>query len=439
MTSVAVVGAGAAGLSAALTLARDGFDVRVFEATDAVGGRCRTIDRGPFRFDTGAGALPSTYTQVRELIDAVGMSSEIQERGAVIGTWRDGTVHRIHRRKPQTFLSARHLSGRSKLQLWRFGVDLARMYRSINPFDISAAGRFDDRSVGAWAEGRLSAELYEYFIAPLCRALFLVEPEETSVVAMFSAAKSLLVAGHLLTHSEGIGAFLERAAEKLDVTFGARVARVVDAGEVDVEWSDPSGAHVDRFDACVVALPGKAVLDVVPGLDGVRRTYLQRLRYGRAMVVHLGVCPRPAESSSMVLIPRSVEPALPVVGLGHNLAPGRAPDGKGTLVAFYMDTWSREHWEEPDSEIVEATKASIDRLFPGWVDEVEAAAVTRWNPAQVHATPGTYRDLAAFQAMCRPSDRIQLAGDYLAQTSVNASVAAGRRAASRLRELLRPT
>src|SRR4051794_41644683 len=44
MTSVAVLGAGPAGLGAALALSRAGVDVHVFERADLVGGLCRSID-----------------------------------------------------------------------------------------------------------------------------------------------------------------------------------------------------------------------------------------------------------------------------------------------------------------------------------------------------------------------------------------------------------
>ncbi|MDT7663837.1 MAG: 1-hydroxy-2-isopentenylcarotenoid 3,4-desaturase, partial [Pseudonocardiales bacterium] len=48
---VAVVGAGAAGISAAFWLRRAGAHVRVLEAGEQVGGRCRTVERDGFRFD----------------------------------------------------------------------------------------------------------------------------------------------------------------------------------------------------------------------------------------------------------------------------------------------------------------------------------------------------------------------------------------------------
>jgi oxygen-dependent protoporphyrinogen oxidase len=434
--SALVVGGGAAGVSAAVRLQQAGVAVRVLEAGDAVGGRCRTVDRGGYRFDTGAGALPDTYDAVLRLVDAIGMADEIERRGAIIGTLAGGRVHRIDRRRPQSFLSARQLSPRSKAQLWRFGVDLARMYRSLNDDDLSTAARFDVETVREWSDRRgLRDDLRERFVAALCRALFLVEPEETSVVDLFGAAKSLLVAGHLLAHRDGVGAVVERAAATLDVALGARVVSVVHApgGGARVRWSDASGTEsVEDADACVVAVPAPHVTGLIGDLDDDRRAYLDRLHHSRSLVVQLGVRRAPAEPSSMVLIPRDLEPGLPVVGLGHNLAPGRAPAGGGVLTAFFMTDWSKDHWDHGDDELVGTTCALIDRLLPGWADDIETSLVTRWDPALVASRPGTYRDLAAFQARCDPADPIQLAGDYLARSSVNAAVRSGELAAERI-------
>ena len=91
----------------------------------------------------------------------------------------------------------------------------------------------------------------------------------------------------------------------------------------------------------------------------------------------------------MVLIPRDIDGDLAVVGLGHNLGPGRAPRGKGVLIAFWMEAWSRDHWRDSDDEVVAATVERINRLLPGWADGVEASAVARWDPSLVVATPGT--------------------------------------------------
>ena len=413
---------------------RAGVDVLVLEASDAVGGRCRTVTQAGYRFDTGAGALPDTYDAVLRMVAALGIGHEVERRGAVIGTLADGRVHRIDRRRPQSFFGARQLSAGDKVQLWKFGVDLARMYRSINDDDLSTAARFDVETVREWSDRRgLPVDLRERFVAPLCRALFLVEPEQTSVVDLFGAAKALLVAGHLVTHRDGVGFFLDRAAAGLDVALGASARRVEHHGSgARVTWEDSGGEHVDDVDACVVALPAPAVPGVVTDLDTTRRRYLEALDHSRAIVVQFGVRQAPDERSSMVLVPRDIEPAVPVVGLGHNLAPGRAPVGGGVLTGFFMTDWSIERWDDDDDKIVGLARDLIDRHFPGWADTVETSLVTRWDPALVASRPGTYRDLAAFHRAADPNDPIQLAGDYLARSSVNAAVRAGERAAARL-------
>ena len=66
--SVVIVGAGIAGMATAITLAKNGFDVSVFEKNSQPGGRCGQIVRDGHRFDIGATILlmPSIYRTVFE-------------------------------------------------------------------------------------------------------------------------------------------------------------------------------------------------------------------------------------------------------------------------------------------------------------------------------------------------------------------------------------
>ncbi|MBC7596019.1 MAG: FAD-dependent oxidoreductase [Kineosporiaceae bacterium] len=64
---VVVVGAGLAGLSCALHLADAGLEVRVLEASEAVGGRVRTDVVDGFRLDRGFQVLNTAYPEVERL------------------------------------------------------------------------------------------------------------------------------------------------------------------------------------------------------------------------------------------------------------------------------------------------------------------------------------------------------------------------------------
>ncbi len=436
---VAVVGGGAAGISAAHRLRRAGLNPVVFEAHSAIGGRARTVWRDGFGFDIGAGALPSSNEHVRRMIASLGADRELVSRGAVVGVLDNGSVSRVARRAPLSFASFSALGTRSKLSLWRLGFDLARMYSAINYEDLSTAAGFDDQTVRQYVDRHYSPEVREKLIAPLTRALLLVEPEQTSVVDLFAAIKSLLVAGWLWTHPEGVGFFIERAARDLEVHLSATVETATeDSDGVEVVWSDGNAVvHRERFDAAVLAVSAADVLEIHKGLDVDRARYLSDLDYSESIVVSLGVGTAPPEPASMVLIPRDLNPDLPVIGLGHNLAPGRVPPGAGILTAFWMRDWSRRHWQADDDELRDLTVQAVNGLRPGWAADVCASHVARWSPAVVASRPGTFVGLRDFAARSRFDRRIQLAGDYHAQTSVNASVAAGEGAAARVTALLR--
>ena len=63
---VAIVGAGVGGLAAASRLAKDGYDVGVYEKLACCGGRNNMIEAGGFKFDTGPSfvLMPDFFAEV---------------------------------------------------------------------------------------------------------------------------------------------------------------------------------------------------------------------------------------------------------------------------------------------------------------------------------------------------------------------------------------
>ena len=73
-TPCAVVGAGYAGMAAAVTLAERGIPVTVFEAGPVPGGRARRVSAQGHELDNGQHILIGAYTELSRLMRTVGVS-----------------------------------------------------------------------------------------------------------------------------------------------------------------------------------------------------------------------------------------------------------------------------------------------------------------------------------------------------------------------------
>ncbi len=69
MATVTVVGAGLAGLAAAVTVAESGHDVVVVDAADGIGGRVRTDHVDGYLLDRGFQILLTAYPVARRVFD----------------------------------------------------------------------------------------------------------------------------------------------------------------------------------------------------------------------------------------------------------------------------------------------------------------------------------------------------------------------------------
>src|SRR5690349_20038689 len=84
VASVAIVGAGLAGLRCANSLAEAGIEFDLFEASDGVGGRARTDVVEGFRLDRGFQVLLTAYPEARRTFDYDALELGEFDPGALI-------------------------------------------------------------------------------------------------------------------------------------------------------------------------------------------------------------------------------------------------------------------------------------------------------------------------------------------------------------------
>ena len=432
---VVVVGGGIAGLTAGFRLQQLGCDVLVLERGRHAGGRMATIEHMEYRIDTAASILSTGYKQTLALIADAGLAAQVQPTSGVMGVLRDGTVHRLNGLGVSSILGTGLLGVRSKIALLGALRDLARCCKGAHWYDLSGAEAADTESAGAFARRRLTAELAEYLIDPMCHDLFLTASAEVFKLPLLFFLGAL--AGRSFFNSpSGVGFLTEGLARQLRVECSATVEAVEEhARGVRVHWTRPGeAAHQEGACAAVIALPAVHVPPIYRQLTDEQAAFLNVGIYARSIVVSFGLArPPPGESAMWLTVPKVAGPPdLAALILEHNKAPGRVPPGRGMVTTFWMRDWSRRRWDDDDAAIARDAVSAAGKVLSTMGDEVEMTHVRRWDPCVSVRAPGGYKMLRRFVAGLDPSSRVQLAGDYFTSLSTNGSLCSGEWAAVRV-------
>lgn len=115
--TVAVVGAGLAGLASAYELAKAGIAVTVFESDNRVGGRVKSVLVGKQSVDVGGFIIYPWYTQYHRLIAELGLTNQLQSIGKVNIVYQSADKNLYTDTKTIALLEKLKL-GKGLLQAW---------------------------------------------------------------------------------------------------------------------------------------------------------------------------------------------------------------------------------------------------------------------------------------------------------------------------------
>ncbi|KAL7140620.1 hypothetical protein ABFS83_08G001000 [Erythranthe nasuta] len=176
--SVAVIGAGVSGLSAAYKLKLHGLNVTVFEADGRSGGKLRSISHDGLIWDEGANTMTESEAAVGFLLDNLGLRDKQQfplsQQKRYIA--KNGEPILLPS-NPAALIKSNLLSAGSKLQIF------------LEPFlwkNNSTSKRPDaEESVGAFFQRHFGKEVVDYLIDPFVAGTSGGDPESLSMRHVF--------------------------------------------------------------------------------------------------------------------------------------------------------------------------------------------------------------------------------------------------------------
>jgi squalene-associated FAD-dependent desaturase len=269
MPTVHVVGAGLAGLAAAVRLVRQGRRVAIYEAANQAGGRCRSFfDRTLGQvIDNGNHLLVSGNRSALGYLDTIGAADSL------IGP-RDASFPFLDLETGERWLLR---PNRGPVPFWIMvrsrRVPGTRLGAYLRAFRLARAG--PEQTVAECLG--TSDPLWRRFWAPLATAVLNTPPETGSAQLLWAALRESFARGAAgcrpLIARESLAAsliepslrFLER--HDAEVSFGQRLRRIEwQAGEAHTLDFGPRRIDLGPGDRLIIALPPGQIGDLLPGI-----------------------------------------------------------------------------------------------------------------------------------------------------------------------------
>jgi oxygen-dependent protoporphyrinogen oxidase len=440
MNTVAVVGAGITGLTAAFRLKQQGVPVVVYEASSRAGGVIQTTRRDDFLVEQGPNTIMNNSPEIGELVKDLGLEEACAApaEASVRYIVRDRKMIRLPGSAWEA-ITTPMLSTGAKLRVF------------AEPF-ISRSTEADE-SLASFVRRRVGQEFLDYLINPFVSGVYAGNPEKLSVEQAFPKLFRLeehygsLIKGAIFgakerrerpapskaipamfSFAEGLGVLPKTIAAKLGgaVRLNCAVRGLI---HNDDGWMVYSERGKEEHSSVLFCAPAHNIAPIAGAFQG-----LQRISYPPIARVGFGFR-RDQVAHSLVgfggLIPEIERMNTLGVLFSSSMFPNRAPSGHVLLTAFAGGT--------RNPEVAGAEPDEIARLC---LDDVRQLLGVTGDPVfqdvfQVpKAIPQYEVGYAAFKAMAANIEQsmpgVFLAGNYRDGISVVDCVKGGDAAAQRV-------
>ena len=432
--SVAVIGGGLCGLTAAYRLKQAGFAPFVLDRNDYAGGRTRSNADDGFVRDQGACIFPSSYKDAMDLALELGLASKMKPVRTLTTVETGEGSHSFDMDRPlMSILRIPGLGLIDILSLLRILPPLLKYWKVMRFDDLSGAVAADIESARAFCEKRITTKAYDLLINPLLRSIFAVNGDQISAATMLWILKSFSQA-RMQAFEGGMQTLAKAISQQLEVRTGHRVSRVEKSTSGVTISAEVNGQATSiQADYCVIATDGKDLQALFGhGLTARQNQFLSDLIYMPLKMITFQTAQRPQTDALIVQVLEKCDPEICIILINHNMHTDRAPDGKGTISFLGTFDWQQRMADKSTAESIDDARKRISRYLPVLKTSEQAAFLTWWPRGVIIGPVGFVRQLVGFVEDMKRDVRVFYAGEYLSQSSVNTAVATGNRVAARL-------
>jgi protoporphyrinogen oxidase len=358
-----VLGAGPAGLGAALHAVRAGARVTVVDAADTVGGLCVTRRHGDMRYDLG-GHIPFVNDAAREQWLRELLGDDLIWVPQPVASVRGGQI------RPGRYLDQR--PGAAPL-----GTPLA-VLPVPGPAD-SARDVLDACFGGAFVDAELRSYLEKIDGVPLERI-----PGARPLRLMLDQAAP---AGFWFPRL-GIGQLMDAMAREIAAR-GGRVMTGTRVTEIDTRSGAVRGVALADAGSTLRIITGRLIVSAPPGAVAARLVPppapLPPVRMRAVALVYIEVSAAPLIQEAWVQVDTPAVPAARIVD-ARNWSPDMCPPGRTVIgmECYCMPTPDDPVWSASDAELAARCIATL-RAPLGWLEDTSLA-----RPIEVVRLPAGY-------------------------------------------------
>lgn len=431
---VIVVGAGITGLSTAYAVKKAGRSVLVLEASDQVGGRIMTRERGGDRVEVGQQYLLSNYEHALALVEELGMTGELIEAPPEIMQHidRKGKAHVVD--GDASLL--RLLGVRGAADLARAAAQYSALGKSFSTYDLDVDIPEYDNVPALEGFSWAGQSFTDYILRPVCYGNAGTALEHISLYDAIRLFRSNLKHPKYYGFRAGNAALPQKLAEHVPVMLNARVGGLRMAGDrvSGVELAD--GRAIEAGHVILCTTPGAAA-SIVPQSFAAAKRFLTGFHH-TPLALAFFYLDRPFDSPGFSFGIAYPEKRYFNLSINHTaVRPFLVPSGKAIISAWSAYPGAGEMLAKPDEEILARALDELKLFYPGLrADWVEHAEVIRHDWGYAHHLPGDFKRIMDFNTEAKGCKGLSFANADYNRIALESGIIMGKRAAARAVECL---